>query len=251
MIFHHLRPLRASLIATLLLIFFVASAPLQADLITVPAIEVQTLTHSFTAAATFPFPRPATSRDYISIGSGYTGGGGFSIPSITTGDVATIRVQAPAGQRFVIHDANATLGVNVYWQAGADAISLAGGTVTFENLVGSTPPATYSFPGIGNSGNVIKAEYTFQPAGLIEFTALSFTIPVLSSPASGARTFGSVQSSGSFAFFASATGGTNHTVMSLQAIAVPEGSAFLLVGAIGVGAWGAAWYRGRRESAVR
>ncbi len=213
-----------------------------ADVVVAPPIEVHTLTHSFQPEFDF---FPASSRDSISIGDGgYTGGGAFSVPSISNGDTATMRVQAPAGMKFVIHDPNAFMGLDFFWQAGGDSITLAGGSAVFENLTGVEPSPSYSFLGVGNSGNVIKATLQFDSIGLIEFTALDITIPVQSSPGSGARNFGSVQSNSEPAFYAFAFGPTDHTVMSLEPTAVPEAGAWLLVGV--VASAGAAWRVRRR-----
>lgn len=237
MTFPTLQTVRLRTLAALLLTAScLAVGAVRAAVVATPAVVVNSLTHTYSPGASFPFPQPAFSRDSFSIGDGnYTGGGAFSVPSISNGDTATVRVQAPAGMKFVVHDASALLSLNLFWQSGGDALSLAGGTVAFENLSGATPPTTYAFLGVGNGGNVIKAELQFSPAGLIEFTALNITIPVQSSPPGGTRNFGSVQSNSSLAFYARATGSTNHTVMSLQPVAVPEAGAWLLVGVIAAG----------------
>ena len=227
---------RSAVLAAALL----AAARAEADVvmaITTPTIEVQALTHTYSPGF-LPFDPPSV-IDSISIGDGnYTGGGAFSVPGISTGDVATIRIQAPARQKFVIHDSDALLGLNFYWQAGGDTTSLSGGTATFENLVGSPPPISYSFLGVGNAGNVIGAQLEFQPLGLIEFTALNIEIPVQSSPSPGVRDFGAVASSSSLAFYAYSSSPDDHVVMSIETAAVPEASAFLMLGAVSLGAMG-------------
>lgn len=213
---------------------FLVSSRANAALIVTPPVEVQTLTHIFTPASNFPFPQPASSRDYFDIGSGYTGGGAFSVSSISNGDTATLRLQAPTGMKFVVHDPNAQLGLDLYFQAGGDVSTLSGGTVAFENLTGSPPLNTYSFLAVGNSGNVIKAQLQFQAVGLVEFTALDITIPVQSSPPGGGRDFGAVQSNSSPAFYAFANSSSDETVLSIDAIPEPGSLALFAVAGVGL-----------------
>jgi hypothetical protein len=223
---------KRQLFITTAILCLVSSSAMAATIV-VPPIEVQTLTHDFLTGPGFPFPIPITiARDSFEIGSGYTGGDAFSIPSISNGDMATIRIQAPAGKKFVVHDANAQLGLDFYWQAGGDVSSLSGGTATFENLTGSAPLESYSFLAVGNSGNVIKAELQFQSLGLFEFTAIDITIPVQSSPAAGARNFGSVQSNSSPAFYALVLGTEDHTILSIESVPEPGSITLLLAGSV-------------------
>jgi hypothetical protein len=218
----------------LLLALTTATSLARAAVINVPAIEVQSLTHQFLPPS---FPDPASARDNFTIGDGnYTGGGSFSIPTIQNGDTAVVRIQAPAGKKFVINSSSVDFGFNLFWQSSADMISLGGGSVAFENLVGTAPTNTYSNLGVGNAGNVIKAEMMYSTLSPIEFTALNITIPVLSSPLAGTRNFGSVQSNSSPSFYVILNTPTDQPVMTLQAI--PEPSSLALIALSGMAAWG-------------
>lgn len=98
---------RSFLAAMIAACAFVVASPAQAALvaptIAVPTIQINSLQHTYTPAR--PPLLTSRARDGVTIGDGnYTGGGAFSIPSIATGDVFSIRIQAPAGKKFVVHE---------------------------------------------------------------------------------------------------------------------------------------------------
>lgn len=109
-------------------------------------------------------------------GSGYTYGA--LTAAIATGDVISVRIQAPPGKKFVVR-APATFFVVVYWYS-----TIAGGgssieephTAAFENLQGAVPGQTYSFVHLGDSRRVIEVQKSYQSAGPFEFTAFAVDI---------------------------------------------------------------------------
>jgi hypothetical protein len=206
------------------------AGPATAGTINVPTVQVNALTHQFQPGMSFPFPEPGIARDSFSIGDGnYSGGEAFSISSIATGDVAHVRIQAPAGEQFAVLIAGAELHLNLYWQAGADTASLAGGTISFEGLSGTSPTETYSFLAVGSTGNVIYTSLQFTAAAPFAFTAIKVEIPVQSNPPAGARNFAAVASNSSEAFGAYVFTDTDTTVMEIQQ--VPEPAALAGAGA--------------------
>jgi hypothetical protein len=206
----------------------VAAATADANLVVVPTLTVNSLTHTYSGL----LPFGPVARDSFTIGDGnYTGGGAFTIPSIANGDTVAFRIQAPAGKKFVVHNGAAFFGFSLRWSAASDAVSTTGGTFAFENLVGVAPTNTYSVLSVGNAGNAIQFQLQFNVNGPFEFTAIDLMTQVQSSPSAGPRSYGSVLSTTSPAFSASKAG-VNQLLMSIEPSAVPEASAFLMVGGV-------------------
>jgi hypothetical protein len=243
-----IRPMLRSLsVAMIAACALVVASSAQANLIVVPTVEIHSLTHDYSAG--WPPFMPAFTSDSMSIGDGnYSGGGAFSIPSIATGDTFAIRIQAPAGKKFVVHEGAQGLSFSFFWLAAGDGISLSGGTATFENLAGTAPTPSYEFMGVGNGGNVVNANLQYDVNGAFEFTAIDILVPVQSNPVAGPRNFGSVQSSSAPSFTAYAPG-VDQVVMSIEVAAIPELGSFASVGAV-VTTFGVL-SRGRRRAALQ
>jgi hypothetical protein len=229
----HLRQFAKSLIAFSVVVVGSTASAVAATIVA-PTITVNSLTHTFTPASSFPFPRPASSRDSIAFNDGnYTGGGAFTVPSIANGDMVNIRLQATPGKKFVIFPTGTTLSLDVYFQtAGSDSIGTFGGTATFENLVGTAPTVSNPALGVGAQGNVLRAGLSWNVATPIEFTAINISIPVQTFPAAGPRSYDIVRSNSSAMFSAAKTGTPDQTVMAIQPVPEPTAISLLCLSGI-------------------
>ncbi len=154
-----------------------AAARAGAATIAVPPITVTSLTHQ----VYFPTSGTPMLRDSIVIpGGGYT-----SAPftaTLSAGDVVVVRIQAPAGQAFALHDLDGsgeTLAFDVLWYGPSDvASSASAATVTFENLSGAVPVASYVYGTTSDCGYSIWTHCDFAVPGDARFTAIRIEIPV-------------------------------------------------------------------------
>lgn len=217
----YLRPRRGSL-ASLGLAGVILAAPTlcfsthpsAAATVNVPPVTITQLSHSLSDGHVF---------DAITIpGPGHTSGG-FTA-AISAGDVVTIRFQAPAGKKFVVH---APAGVsteyfffNTYWSAGGDVTSVAPHTVAFENFHGIAPTETYSRFALGDNGAFVQAWRDYVVNGPFEFTAIQVNMTASQPLIPMSRTFSDVRSFSEPSWGASAWSGPDTSLMEIVDVGV-------------------------------
>lgn len=226
-----------SILFTFVLMFCVSISI--AETIEVPPIKVTSLVHSSYYDNIFDLQQWNDSVTFPS------GPGGFSAPgfsaSIGTGDTIVVRVEAPAGKKFVItkHPAatNNVFYLNAYWFTGTgDASSAASvGNVNFENLNGTAPTNTYQLHRVSDNGEAIKVTLIYDVNNDFSFTAMDIEFVVSHTLAEAFRTYGSVLSSSTRSFGATAEGAgglADQAVMEIVdnvvTLTAPNGSEALL-----------------------
>jgi len=171
-----------------------AGSPSSAATIVVPPVAITALYDSSNYGG-----MPGRVCDSITIPARGSTHSGFSA-TITTGDVVVVRIQAPAGKKFVVHAPfGATPGVfsfSLYWQTGTvDGIShLDTHAMTFENFHGSPPAETYSLVALGDQLNIVEVWKMFSFSEGFEFTAIEFRVTASSPLPPVALTFFDVAS---------------------------------------------------------
>ena len=145
------------------------AGPGAATTIAVPPVTIYQLDHTNRANGGV--------TDAITIpGTGYTAS--LFGATIATGDLVTVRVEAPPGKKFVMH-APGQLWFVLYWHAfGGTASSEYPNVVTFENLQGPMPSQNYSFTTLGDQRHIIEVWKNYDVAAPFEFTAARFDITV-------------------------------------------------------------------------
>lgn len=196
----------------------VVPVPSPAATIPVPPLVITQLTHK---------SYPTGVSDSITIpGTGYTSSG-FTA-TVVTGDLFTIRIEAPAGKKFVVHTpigpSAGELWFQIYWAAMGDISSTQSPfTIAFENLQGTAPTnETYSFVAVSDQHRVISVakRYTFT-AGF-EFTAIEMTLTAAQFVPPVTETFGPVESNWVPSFVAlGETIAASAPIMELVDLAVP------------------------------
>jgi len=230
-------PRRGSVIG-IALCAILPAAPSRAATIHVPPLIVTSLQH----VSTVPGQPAGFVRDAISIpettcgrgccywlteceGTGYTSH--LFNATISAGDVVTVRIEAPAGKKFVVHapagGSSAYFWASVYWHSGkADYGIVEPHTVTFENLAGTPPSETYSFVGTGTGHGIVMATEDYVYTTAFEFTAFRVDIAVASQEASAPLTYKILGSWSDPSFGASGMAATDHApIMEIADIATP------------------------------
>jgi hypothetical protein len=158
-----------------------------AQTVHVPPVVVDTLTHGYIVGG-----GQTVNRDMVQFpcAGGDCNGPGFTA-SIGQGTRVILRIEAPAGNKFVVTRAPGGMQYFsswVYWQTNSSdsGSSNEAPTITFENLSGTPPTSTYSLNLVTDNGEAIISENDYTVGGDFSFTAMkvqfdvSQTVPPLS-----------------------------------------------------------------------
>ncbi len=177
----------------------------------IPAVMISALDHQNMPAFWDFFPASISDAVTFPSGPGTFSGPGFSA-TIGSGDTVVLRFEAPANNKFVVHQpagaSAVTFFVNAFWRTGSGDITSPPNptpTVTFENLTGIEPTNTYNNCDISDHGNAIIFERYYDSTGEFSFTALRVEFVVPPGLTSAMRTYGAVESFSSPSFGARAT----------------------------------------------
>ncbi len=204
--------LRVPVIFSLAFALCLAARPSAAGTVVVPPVTISQLYHY-------------TSSTYIDDGilmpgPGYSSSGWF-LANVSPGDVVRIRIQAPAGKKFVVHVpagfGKETFSFSLYWftESGVNG-DVDPHTVTFEGFHGTMPTETYSYVAIGDQAKAIWANKVYTVTGGFEFTAIQIELTASQLLIPWSRIFNEVQSSTAPAWSVSArTSGLDATLMEI------------------------------------
>lgn len=177
-----LLPLR-SCFSTLVLGVGLAAVPIAVGAATInaPTITVTSLDHIPGSCCDYHVDYVGFPGAYT--GGSYTGGGAFSA-TIATGDVITIRIQAPAGKKFSVHLPPAATFIDfsfdLFWLSVGGAGNLEPNTATFEGLVGPVPQETYSLTSLSAGRTQFEVWKQYTASAPFQFRAIVVRITAAS-----------------------------------------------------------------------